>query len=99
MPICSARSWESETLDPVPCPVFNKEPLIYFFYGRPAYRASAQIQSNGLDAYAPICIIMKPDAADPRRIFPFDSGAFHHHLLADFTHHRMMKEDFELDAL
>lgn len=90
---------ESDTLEPVPCPVFDKEPLLYFFYGRPTYRASAQIQSNGLDAYAPICIIMKPDAADPHRIYPFDSGAFHHHLLAGFTHHRMMKEDFELDRV
>nr|WP_140404606.1 hypothetical protein [Sphingomonas sp. CDS-1] len=90
---------ESGTLEPVPCPVFNREPLLYFFYGRPAYRASAHIQSNGLDAYAPICIIMKPDAAYPHRIFPFDSGAFHHRLLADFTHHRMMKEDFELDKV
>ncbi|SHM66468.1 hypothetical protein SAMN05518668_11624 [Sphingobium sp. YR657] len=87
---------ETETLEPVPCRVFENEPLLYFFYGRPAYRAAVQSQSNGLDAYAPICIVLKPDAASPRRIYPFDSGAFHKRLFADFTHHRMEKEDFEL---
>jgi len=90
---------ETETLEPVPCNVFKEEPLLYFFYGRPAYRAAVQAQSNGLDAYAPICIVLKPEAAPPHRIFPFDSGAFHNHLLADFTHHHMMKEDFELDCV
>lgn len=89
---------ETQTLEPVPCTVFKKEPLLYFFYGRPAYRAAAQAQSNGLDAYAPVCIVLKPEAAPPHRIFPFDSGAFHNRLLSDFTHHHMMKEDFELDC-
>lgn len=90
---------EGMELEPAPCTVFDDEPLLYFFYGRPAYRAAAQAQSNGLDAYAPICLVMKPDAVPPRRIFPFDSGAFHNHLLADFTHHKMVKEDFELDCM
>lgn len=89
---------ETTTLQPVPCNVFDQEPLLYFFYGRPAYRAAMQAQSNGLDAYAPICFILKPEAAKPRRIFPFDSGAFHTERYTDFTHHRMMKEDFELDC-
>lgn len=89
---------DMSALAPTPCTVFEEEPLLYFFYGRPAYRAAVQAQSNGLDAYAPVCIVLKPDAALPHRIYPFDSGAFHHKLLADFTHHRMRKEDFELDG-
>lgn len=79
-----------------PCSVFD-EPLLYLFYGRPAYRAAAELESNGSDAYWPVCIVLKPDAAVAKRIFPFDSGAFHHRLFSRFMYHRMIKEDFELD--
>lgn len=89
---------ETSTLQPLPRNVFKQEPLLYFFYGRPAYRAAVQAQSNGLDAYAPICFILKPEAAQPHRIFPFDSGAFHTERYTAFTHHQMMKEDFELEC-
>lgn len=83
-------------LVPGPCGVFGGN-LLYLFYGRPAYRAAAEIESNGSEAYWPVCFVMKPDAAAASRIYPFDSGAFHHHRFNRFIYHKMMKEDFELD--
>lgn len=81
---------------PTPCSIFG-ENLLYLFYGRPAYRTAAEIDSNGSDAYWPVCFVLEPDAVDAKRIYPFDSGAFHHNRFARFMYHRMIKEDFELD--
>jgi len=80
-----------------PCSVFN-EPLLYLFYGRPAYRVAAQIEGTGQDAYWPICFVLKPGIAGAKRTYPFDSGAFHHGRFADYCHRDMIKEDFQLDA-
>lgn len=85
-----------EELLPSPCSIYG-ENLLYLFYGRPAYRSAAQQESNGSDAYWPICFVMKPDVASALRIYPFDSGAFHYQRFDRFMYHRMMKEDFELD--
>jgi len=84
------------TLEPAPCRVFG-ESLVYLFYGRPAYRSAAELESNGLEAYWPICFVLEPDCVPPKRIFPFDSGAFHHKRFMGFMHHDMIKEDFALD--
>ncbi|WP_342248776.1 hypothetical protein [Sphingomonas sp. OTU376] len=88
---------EAGALGPQPCRVFE-EPLLYLFYGRPAYRVAAQVESNGLDAYWPICFVLKPKAVAAKRIYPFDSGAFHHGRFGSFCHHGMIREDFELEA-
>lgn len=86
----------SEALSPCPCRIFGGN-LLYLFYGRPAYRAAAQMESNGSDAYWPVCFVLEPDAASAARIYPFDSGAFHHGRFDRFMYHKMIKEDFELD--
>ncbi|PCF91062.1 hypothetical protein [Sphingopyxis terrae] len=83
-------------LAPAPCRIFGSE-LVYLFYGRPAYRATAEMESNGSDAYWPICFVLEPGAVTPARIYPFDSGAFHHGRFKAFMHHQMIKEDFELE--
>ena len=58
-----------------PCAVFDDEPLLYLFYGRPAYRVNSQVLSSAIDAYAPVCFIVRPGSVKaPRRIFPFDRG-------------------------
>lgn len=86
-----------EALVPSPCGIFGGN-LLYLFYGRPAYRTTTEMESNGSDAYWPVCFVMKSDAALPARIYPFDSGAFHHRRFNGFMYHRMIKEDFELEA-
>ena len=65
------------SLSPSPCPVF-KEPLLYLFYGRPAYRIAKPDKPTTDVIYCPICLVFKP-YSDLKgliaRIFPFDSGA------------------------
>lgn len=84
-----------ERLAPSTCRIFDEQ-LLYLFYGRPAYRAAAEAESNGLDSYWPVCFVLRPEAVKPKRIFPFDTGAFHFGRFAAFMDHRMIKEDFEL---
>src|SRR5262249_4347165 len=54
-----------------------KEPLVYFFYGRPIYRPSAS--GNAADTgytFCPVCLVLRPNSQIPiARVFPFDSGA------------------------
>jgi hypothetical protein len=60
-----------------PCKVFD-ENLTYFFYGRPSYRdRSATKPVRDIGVY-PVCFVFKPGAISvtPRRLYPFDSGAF-----------------------
>lgn len=86
------------SLAPTACPVFGGE-LLYLFYGKPAYRSAAERENKGSDVFWPICFVLEPGAVtEPARIYPFDSGAFHHRLFDRHLHPRMLKEDFELDA-
>jgi len=63
-------------LSPTDCPVFG-EPLLYFFYGRPAYRAKAGSMPDTGTLLMPICFVFKPGTLETqlRRVFPFDTGA------------------------
>lgn len=88
---------EAGVLRPTQCRVFS-EPLLYLFYGRPAYRVASKTANNGLDAYWPICFVLRPDAVRAKRIYPFDSGAFQEGLFSAFFHSSMAKEDFELEV-
>jgi len=80
------------------CTVFENEPLLYLFYGRPAYRVNSQVLSSAIDAYAPGCFILRPSTAQrPRRVFPFDTGAFHAERFSEAMHRKMMRDDFALE--
>jgi hypothetical protein len=58
------------------CAIF-KEPLLYFFYGRPAYRDSSQTTPTRDVGFYPICFVFRSAAIckNARRLFPFDTGA------------------------
>jgi hypothetical protein len=77
------------------CDVFVGEKLNYFFVGRPGYKFS---ETGGEGAYweFPCCFIFDFSAVgDPRRIFPFDSGAFRKGKYPNYI--KMMKmEDFDV---
>ncbi len=84
----------SPDLIPTHCPVFDQK-LLYFFYGRPAYRVTDSESDN--IGYLPVCFLIKPDAImSVERVFPFDTGAFHHDRFAPYVHEKMAKEDFQL---
>jgi hypothetical protein len=63
-------------LEPRSCDKF-KEPLVYFFYGRPIYRSntSGNVADTGY-TFCPVCLVLRPNSQIPiARLFPFDSGA------------------------
>lgn len=87
---------ESE-LKPAPCEVF-KEPLLYFFYGRPAYRPSKDRRPVSHAAFLPISIVVDATTvSSPTRVAPFDTGAFLAGLYADYVHPKMSVKDFLLE--
>ncbi len=76
------------------CNVFH-EHLIYFFYGRPAYRhALGGEPSAKLDLY-PVCFVFKPHTigANAKRVFACDSGGIHNGF---FEHHLQPTDRDEL---
>ena len=61
---------DTGALRPEPCSVFDDEPLLYLFYGRPAYRVNSQRLSSAIDAYTSFCLILHPDClGSPKRVF------------------------------
>src|SRR5437899_628133 len=66
---------KSHTLEPRECSVFQ-EPLLYFFYGRPAYRDSSKTLPMKDISFCPICFVFRTGNRFPlKRLFPFDTGA------------------------
>src|SRR3954452_19547101 len=57
------------------CDVFN-EHLIYFFYGRPAYRHALGSDPSGNLDLCPVCFVFKPHTIGGavKRVFACDSG-------------------------
>lgn len=87
---------QKQELAPSQCPVF-KELLLYFFYGRVAYRVHPNEPANALTSYAPVCFVLKPAAvANAKRIYPFDTGAFEAKFYENSMHHKMERGDFEV---
>lgn len=87
----------SQKLVPARCRVFN-ENLLYFFYGRPAYRTSGSATSTISSAFFPVALAINIRSIDPPvRIAPFDTGAFAAGLYEDHIHPRMTIGDFLLE--
>ncbi|HKD80330.1 MAG TPA: hypothetical protein VKH81_11605 [Candidatus Angelobacter sp.] len=66
----------TNTLQTSDCKFF-KEPLLYFFYGRPAYRDSTRILPTRDVGFYPICFVFRPGTISKKakRLYPFDTGA------------------------
>jgi hypothetical protein len=71
---------KSHELQASECEVFH-EHLLYFFYGRPAYRHRDHHQPGGGVELCPVCFVFRPHTigAQAKRIFVCDSGGVHHH--------------------
>lgn len=90
---------ESESLEPQPCDIFAPDLLVYYFYGRPAFRCTAD-DATTLPAFLPVCFVLHPTAITSiKRIFPFDTGAFHLGLFARHLHKSMTCDDFALEPV
>jgi len=89
---------DSGRLEPSACPVFGED-LLYFFYGRPAYRPSGAEPAVTLRAFFPVCFVLHPDPVrSPKRMYSFDSGAMNGGIFDTFLHHAMSLGDFALRA-
>jgi hypothetical protein len=85
------------------CPVYRKEELVYLFYGKPSYRPKgAEKNHRHMLQFAPVCLVLDvPPSLSPKRVMPFDSGAYHDKLIAKegHAHTSLPKELFELPTL
>lgn len=84
----------SAELTPTDCEFFGQR-LLYFFYGRPAYKTRREENSNLLFDF-PIVFALRPDAniGQPHRAFPLDTGAFYRGMYKSHFH-----KDMALDRL
>ena len=58
------------------CPIFQKQ-LVYFFYGRMAYRVADDGEADDADALAPVVLVVRSETLDDvRAVYPFDTGGF-----------------------
>jgi hypothetical protein len=88
----------TKQLKPSPCEVFS-EGLLYFFYGKPTYKPKTEGAAVESLALAPVCLVCKPHLIpNPKRIAPFDTGAFASRRYADYLVRRMEIDDFLLDV-
>ncbi len=82
--VLSLHFWDiiqSGVLKTKHCSIF-KEPLVYLFYGRPAYKTGSENgEKRRRDKLkVPISFILKPDCTrSVKRIYPFDTGGFEEH--------------------
>ncbi len=88
---------EDRVIKTAECKRFH-EALIYFFYGRPAYRPSTW--DGDIDytnpAFFPCCIIVRSEESiNLKRIAPFDTGGWN--LYSHHLHPHMKTESFFLD--
>lgn len=73
---------DTQKIDVVQCDIFN-EPLAYFFVGRPAYKW--ETVGEAAEWELPVCFIFEYDIGRAKRIYPFDTGAFHSKYLPYLT--------------
>lgn len=87
----------SNSIETRECDVFTPDRLTYFFVGRPAYKTDSDSQTAQYWEL-PCCFIFEFSAiSNHRRVFPFDSGAFHKRLYPRYIS-KMRIEEFEVGA-
>jgi hypothetical protein len=86
----------AESLAVTQCPDYN-EPLLYLFYGRPAYRPFPDEGPSWINDLRPVCVLLRPDALKQvARIAVVDTGALHRGLYKRHLGPAVRREDFEL---
>ena len=80
------------------CPVF-KEPLLYFFYGKPSYRVSSKhSHKSRTDCLrSPCCFIFDSHKIHAKYIYPFDTGAYSSGIFEDMIPSEIDIKKFQLE--
>jgi len=87
----------SGSLEPVECPFYH-ESLLYFFYGKPAYKINRRVDAaTRILGDAAVCFVFDL-ASMPvlRRSFALDTGAFFGKRYDEFLPNGIVMEDFRL---
>jgi hypothetical protein len=72
----------------------SNEDIMYFFYGRPAYRFTEETATR-IEAACPYCFIFDSNTiSKAKTIFPFDSGAYAKRLYGGLALDDMPIQDF-----
>jgi len=89
----------SNTLQAGFCDIFN-ESLLYFFYGRPAYRDASKTTPVRDVSFYPICFVFRPGTISKRvkRVYPFDTGALRRGLYEPAINPKVTLLDYQLPA-
>jgi hypothetical protein len=78
------------------CDVY-KTNLCYFFYGKPAYQTKGDRASKLLPEAA-VCLVLRTELLpEPRRVYPFDTGAFIEGRYGSYMPEKAELVDFELE--
>ena len=85
---------DSGAISPQKCEVFGGK-LSYFFFARPAYKLQGD-DNQAAEWELPACFIFDYRAIPkPKRVFPFDSGAFHTGRMPHYIG-MMKRDDFDV---
>lgn len=88
---------ENLLLRTTPCAVYEREELLYLFYGRPAYKPARVEHASDMQELAPVCFVLDPQVlAQAKRVLPFDSGGFGRY--HPFLGPTLSRPDFELSG-
>jgi hypothetical protein len=75
-----------------------KEPVVYAFYGRSAFRSSRGEEPTSLTFQLPAVFLLDPEAVPkPTHVFAFDSGAFMNGYMDEYLDSHMPLFDFLLE--
>lgn len=97
---CSGKAFRSilasGKIEKRKCNVFDEE-LVYFFYGKPAYRMP-DLEANTRDSSRfPVCFVVTDlEDSEIRRVFPFDTGAMAYGIYADVCGPAVNPMNFEI---
>jgi hypothetical protein len=84
---------KNKIIKPSICEIFTPGRLAYFFAGRPSYKMD--FDHEGEYWQLPSCIIVDYKSIAIKRLYPFDSGAFHKKKLPDYLT-MMSLDEFDL---
>ena len=83
-------------MHPTLCDVYDED-LLYFFYGRPSFRKHMTVDSVSLRSLHLVSLVFDASTLPPpKRVLPFDSGAFDAGLYRADLHPDMALTHFEL---
>jgi hypothetical protein len=89
---------EAEALTTARCPVFDED-LVYFFYGRPAYRPGDGDLVREAAYSGAVCFVVRPEALTAqKRAYPFDTGAYPRYSAEGAPAAGLALDDFRLDS-